>query len=347
MSSSVTDSSPVGNPQAAGVIYVQGAPTSETRLTLGGSISVSPMAIGTWAWGDSTWGYKPEMFDDIAATWEALQEESSGINFFDTAEIYGKGESERIIGRLLRRSGENGKSKPVIATKFIPFPWKINYPNCLLNAVKGSMERLGVDVIDLYQIHGPIHLRSIEVVADALAEAVKLGLVKAVGVSNYSIDQTVRMHAALAKHGIQLASNQVEFSLLRRFPETSGLVAKCHELGVAVLAYSPLGMGRLSGKYSAENPPPSNRRFSNYPMTELKPLLSVMERIAKEHDVPMTAVALNYTICKGTIPLGGARNPEQARQNAKAFGWRLSDKEIEDLESVALIGSTGLIWQHG
>lgn len=158
-----------------------------------------------------------------------------------------------------------------------------------MNALKGSIERLGVDAVDLYQIHGPIHLRSIEVVADALAEAVKLGLVKSVGVSNYSIDQMVRMHAALAKHGIQLASNQVEFSLLRRYPETSGLIAKCHELGVAVLAYSPLGMGRLTGKYTAENPPPSGRRFSNYPMTELNPLLTVIERIAKEHDVPMSA----------------------------------------------------------
>lgn len=168
-------------------------------------------------------------------------------------------------------------------------PTLYSYPSSLLNALKGSIERLGVDVVDLYQIHGPIHLRSVEVVADALAEAFKLGLVKSVGVSNYSIDQMVRMHAALAKHGIQLASNQVEFSLLRRYPETSGLIAKCHELGVAVLAYSPLGMGRLTGKYTAENPPPSGRRFSNYPMTELTPLLTVIERIAKEHDVPMSA----------------------------------------------------------
>lgn len=117
----------------------------------------------------------------------------------------------------------------------------------------------------------------------------KLGLVKAVGVSNYSVSEVVRMHTALAKHGIPLASNQVEFSLLRRHPETSGLIAKCHELGVAVLAYSPLGMGRLSGKYSADNPPPSSRRFSNYPMKELVPLLSAMEKIAKAHDKPMTA----------------------------------------------------------
>ncbi|KAI1317507.1 hypothetical protein EDD11_008314 [Mortierella claussenii] len=341
-----TDSAPTGNPQAAGIIYVQGVPTTETRLTLGGSISVSPMAIGTWSWGDSLWGYKPEMFNDIAATWDSLQDDS-GINFFDTAEAYGSGESERIIGKLLKKSNGEGKPQPIVASKFIPYPWRLRYPSSLLNALNASMERLGVDVVDLYQIHGPISLRSIEVIADSLAKAVELGLVKSVGVSNYSIKELVRMHAALAKHGIQLASNQVEYSLLRRHPETSGLIAKCHELGVAVLAYSPLGMGRLSGKYSADNPPPSGRRFSNYPMEELVPLLAVMEKIAKEHDKPMTAVALNYTICKGTIPLGGARNPEQARQNAKALGWRLSDKEIAELDSVALIGSTGSFWQHG
>jgi len=328
------------------------------------------------------------MFDDIAKTWDALQDESSGINFFDTAEIYGKGESENIIGRLLKKSKEEGKPLPVIATKFMPWPWKFSYPASLLNALKGSMERLGVDVVDLYQIHGPIHLRSIEVlgkdkytvlmmfsiqqnkpdrnvfdmymltrtdfftlltssIADALAEAVQLGLVKTVGVSNYSIEQTVRMHAALAKHGIQLASNQVEYSLIRRYPETSGLIAKCHELGVAVLAYSPLGQGRLSGKYTAANPPSSKRRFSNYPMEELAPLLEVMERISKEHNKPMTAVALNYVMCKGGIPLGGARNPGQAQQNAQALGWRLSDKEIEELEKVSLIGDKGAFWQHG
>ncbi|KAF9349497.1 hypothetical protein BGX26_012227 [Mortierella sp. AD094] len=333
-------------PQATGAIYVKGIPTPETRLTLGGAISVSPMAIGTWAWGDSNWGYKPEMFDDIAATWDALQEDSE-INFFDTAEIYGSGESERIIGRLLKKSKEEGKTLPIVATKFIPFPWRLRFPGSLLDALKGSMERLGVDVVDMLQIHGPVSLRSIEVIADALAESVKLGLVKTVGVSNYSVNEMVRMHTALAKHDIQLASNQVEFSLLRRLPETSGLIAKCHELGVAVLAYSPLGMGRLSGKYSAENPPPSGRKFSNYPMTELVPLLTVVERIAKKHNKPMTAVALNYTICKGTIPLGGARNPEQARQNAKALGWRLSEEEITELDSVALVGSNGLFWQHG
>jgi diketogulonate reductase-like aldo/keto reductase len=97
-----------------------------------------------------------------------------------------------------------------------------------------------VNCVDLYQIHGPIHLRSIAVVADALAEAVKLGLTKTVGVSNYSTADTIKMYDCLQKHGIQLASNQVEFSLLRRSPETSGLIGECHKRGIAVLGYSPL-----------------------------------------------------------------------------------------------------------
>ena len=97
-----------------------------------------------------------------------------------------------------------------------------------------------VDCVDLYQIHGPIHLRSVEVLGDALAEAVKLGLTKTVGVSNYSTAEIIRMYNCLQKHGIQLASNQVEYSLIRRLPESSGLIAVCHKRGVAVLGYCPL-----------------------------------------------------------------------------------------------------------
>ena len=92
---------------------------------------------------------------------------------------------------------------------------------------------------NLSKSHGPIHLRSIEVIADALAEAVQLGLIKTVGVSNYSTGEMIEMYDCLQKHGIQLASNQVEFSILRRLPETSGHIAECHKRGVAVLGYSP------------------------------------------------------------------------------------------------------------
>ncbi|CAF1122042.1 unnamed protein product [Rotaria sordida] len=172
---------------------------------------------------------------------------SKGINSFDTAEIYGFGESERCIARYKADHPIVGTKDIVVATKFLPFPYKLSYPSSLINALRASLDRLKVDCVDLYQIHGPVHLRPINVIANALAEAVKLGLSKTVGVSKYSITETIRMYDCLQKHDIQLASNQVEFSLLRRTPETSGLIRECHKRGIAVLGYSPLAMGRLTG----------------------------------------------------------------------------------------------------
>ena len=143
------------------------------------------------------------------------------------------------------------------------------------------------------------------------------------------------MYDILQKHGVRLASNQVEYSLLRTLPEDSGLFAAMKERGIALLACkqlpsayppkfapdlsrdtvdSPLGQGRLTGKYSAANPPPSGRRFSNMPMEQLEPLLDTMRLIAAKYDVPVSAVALNWVIAKGAIPLGGAKNRQQAEQ---------------------------------
>lgn len=323
-------------------------PGSEYRIPLaGGKLSISPLGVGTWAWGDGLiWDYKDndDSKKDIIESFEVLVK--NGINFLDTAEVYGSGESERIIGNLLATHPEC-KQNMVIATKFMPYPYLMLYPSCLINHAKESIKRLGVDSIDIYQIHGPVHIRSIETVADALAEAVKQGLIKAAGVSNYSESEVRRMHAALAKHGIPLVSNQIEFSLLRLHPETCGLIKACKELGVAVLAYCPLAMGRLTGKYSAENPPPSKRYFSNFAMEKVDPLVEVLKEIAGTYNRTPAQVALNWVICKGAIPIPGARNAKQAEDNSKALGWRLTDDEVNRLESLGLEGSAGMIWQHG
>ena len=148
--------------------------------------------------------------------------------------------SERCIARYKADHQAAKAEDVVIATKFFPYPYRLSYPSSLISALRGSLERLQVDCVDLYQIHGPMHFRSIQVLADALAEAVKLDLTKTVGVSNYSTDEMIKMYDCLQKHGIQLASNQIEFSLLRRLPETSGHIAECHKRNVAVLGYSPL-----------------------------------------------------------------------------------------------------------
>ncbi len=142
-----------------------------------------------------------------------------------------------------------------MATKFMPSPWKVRVEAELLKSLRASLDRLGVPAVHLYQLHGPISLRSHSALADALAAAHAEGLLLAVGVSNYSAKEMGSIDDALRERGLRLATNQVEYSLLRRMPETGGLLAPCRDRGVRLLAYSPIGQGRLTGKYSTGNPP--------------------------------------------------------------------------------------------
>jgi len=329
-------------------------PQAGDRLTLAGSdVAVPPLGVGTWAWGDKgTWGmggYDSSYSEEtIREAWEACIE--AGVVLFDTAEVYGGGESERIIGRLLA-GDPSVRQKVVIASKFMPMPWKLAVTSSLARAARASLTRLGIETIDLYQIHGPISLRSHSALADALAAAHAAGLIKAVGVSNYSAKETRSMDAALRKRGLRLATNQIEFSLLRTMPEKVGLLECCRELGVVPLAYSPIGQGRLTGKYSAANPPPSSRDFSAHPMAEVDKVVDVLRRVGAAHgDRTPSQVALAWIIAKGVIPIPGAKSQKQAEDNAGALGWRLDDAELAELDRVALYGTRTLnqrFWQHG
>jgi aryl-alcohol dehydrogenase-like predicted oxidoreductase len=315
--------------------------------------AIPPLGVGTWAWGDKgTWGmggYDQSLTEStIREAWEASI--AAGVVLFDTAEVYGGGESERIIGRLLA-ADPAVRNRLVIATKFMPSPWKLNVRAALLSAARSSRERLGTDVIDLYQIHGPISLRSHDALAEALATAQAEGIVRAVGVSNYSAKETRSMDEALRKRGLRLASNQIEFSLLRTMPEKVGLLACCRELGVVPLAYSPIGQGRLTGKYTAANPPNKKRNFSNHPMETVEQIVAVLRRIGAAHgDRTPSQVALAWIIAKGVVPIPGAKNRSQAEDNAGALGWQMTDDEIAELDAVALYGQRKIsqrVWQHG
>lgn len=290
----------------------------------------------------------------ISGAWEAAIE--AGVTLFDTAEVYGGGESERIIGRLIaQRDGQGGEL--FIATKFFPHPLKLKVRTALRDSLCRSMERLGLESIDLYQLHGPVSLRSHAALAEALAAVRDEGLVAAVGVSNYSIRETISIHRQLASRGVELASNQIEFSPLRRRPETGGLFEVCRRLGVVPLAYSPLGQGRLTGKYSASNPPPGRRDFSAFPMERVDPLVAVLTRIGIAHangdcgvERTPSQVALRWIIEKGAVPIPGAKNATQAKQNSAALGWSLTAAESAEIDAVALDGRFTLknrIWQHG
>jgi aryl-alcohol dehydrogenase-like predicted oxidoreductase len=330
------------------------APEASDRLELAGSdVAIPPLGVGTWAWGDKgTWGmggYDQSLTEaSIQEAWEASIE--AGIVLFDTAEVYGKGESERIVGRLLARDPAV-RPRVVIASKYMPSPWKPHAHGALVSAARKSAERLGVESIDLYQIHGPISLRSHGAMADALAAAHGEGLVKAVGVSNYSAKEMRAIDSALQSRGLRLASNQIEFSLLRAMPLRVGLIAACRELGVVPLAYSPIGQGRLTGKYSASNPPPGARTFSAHPMERVDALVQVLRDIGQAHDGRSPSqVALAWLIAQGAVPIPGAKNRSQAEQNAGALGWQMSTEEVAVLDTAALFGTRKIsqrVWQHG
>jgi len=305
------------------------------RIRLGRTdIEVSPVGAGTWQWGDRFyWGYGRDYGEeDVEAAFRASLD--AGVNFFDTAEIYGRGQSERLLARFTLTS----QAQAVIATKFMPFPWRLRRRS-LLNALRGSLRRLGLERVDLYQVHWPVPPRSAETWAQTLGDAVQAGMARAVGVSNYGVDQMRRAHEVLARRGVPLASNQVAFSLLDRKRERSGLPAACRELDVTLMAYSPLAQGMLTGKYSREKRPPRVRRLwtlRGRPRTKpenIEGLLGVMREVGEDHGgKTQSQVALNWLVCKGAVPIPGAKNAEQARSNAGALGWRLTDEEVALLD---------------
>jgi len=308
--------------------FTQPIPLGHTDLHL------IPLGIGTWAWGDRrTWGYgRTHTEADLQAAFKTSL--AAGINWFDTAEIYGGGKSEHLLGRFIKTA----QQRVVVATKFMPYPWRLRRGN-LLRALRQSLDRLGLAQVDLYQIHWPFPPRSIETWVDELAKVVESGLVRAAGVSNYSAEQTRRAHAVLARDGIVLASNQVEYSLLKRSPERNGVMQTCRELGITLIAYSPMAMGVLSGKYTSQNPPRGmlrSSRFSREYLARIQPLISLLRKIGQAHDGRNPAqVALNWVMCKGAVPIPGAKNARQAHENAGALGWRLSEDEIASLNAAS------------
>jgi aryl-alcohol dehydrogenase-like predicted oxidoreductase len=306
-------------------------------------IRITPLGVGTWQWGDSVfWGYGRSYAEDaIRSAFEASL--AAGLNFFDTAEVYGQGRSERFLGRFLSLAGTRpaapppAVAPPVVATKFMPLPWRLSKGQ-LVCALRGSLRRLGLSRVDLYQLHWPYPPQPVEFWAEALADVVEAGLARAVGVSNYDVDQMRRAHAVLAKRGVPLASNQVQYSLLERTPERTGLVNACRELGVTLIAWSPLAKGALTGKYTPDNPPPGfrGRRYRGELLANLQPLISlVRDTGARRGGKSPAQVALNWLICKGAIPIPGAKDARQAQDNAGALGWRLTADDVAALDAAS------------
>jgi len=314
----------------------------DQKTLLGRSILQVPrIGVGAMTWGDPQGlaRFHPAKIayggaDGIKE--EKLAVESSiaaGVDLFDTAAMYSGGAAERRLGELTL-----GKDV-LIASKFPgSFSFKTeDFPKEL----EASLKRLGRDSIHLYQHHFPSNKVVIPKLMELLADAVDAGKVKVVGVSNYSVKQMREAHAALAKRGIPLASNQVEYSLLHRQPETNGVLDACRELGITLIAYTPLAGGALTGKYSAAKKASGLRRlmpnFSKKGMSATQPVVDLLRQIGERYSKTPSQVALRWLIENPIVlPIPGAKNGKQAMENAAALTFTLTSKEVESLNQATM-----------
>jgi aryl-alcohol dehydrogenase-like predicted oxidoreductase len=267
---------------------------------------------------------------------EARAFESSleaGVTLFDTAAMYSNGASERRLGELAR-----GRAA-LIATKFPPGMRAT--AEDMPRALEASLARLGRATVDLYQHHYPAKRVDIPRLMGLMADAVAAGRLRAVGVSNYSAEQMRTAHAVLAERGVPLASNQVQYSLLHRQPETNGVLDTCRELGVTLIAYQPLASGALTGKYLAGARPRGLRRFAplfrRNRRESVGSVVTLLREIGARHGMGPTQVAIRWLIENDCVlPIPGAKNGAQAIANAQALSFSLSHDEVEALDRATL-----------
>eukprot|EP00195_Chlamydomonas_chlamydogama_P009230 CAMPEP_0202914762 /NCGR_PEP_ID=MMETSP1392-20130828/63888_1 /ASSEMBLY_ACC=CAM_ASM_000868 /TAXON_ID=225041 /ORGANISM="Chlamydomonas chlamydogama, Strain SAG 11-48b" /LENGTH=316 /DNA_ID=CAMNT_0049606543 /DNA_START=248 /DNA_END=1198 /DNA_ORIENTATION=- len=301
------------------------------------------MGLGTWAWGNQfLWGYNEEMDPELREVFNLAV--SKGINLFDTADSYGtgrlNGKSEQLLGQFIQQYPGSDKVRDNIhiATKFAAYPWRI-LPSNVVSACKGSLMRLGQEQLSIGQLHwSASNYAPLQELAlwNGLADCYDQGLIRAAGVSNYGPKELRRVAKKLEGRGVPLASAQIQFSLLSCGADQLEALEVCNELGITLIAYSPLALGLLSGKYSKDELPagPRGALFRQL-LPEVQPLLGVMGEICRARNKTMPQVAINWCMCKGTVPIPGAKDLGQARENLGALGWRLSAAEVEELEGAA------------
>lgn len=299
-------------------------------------LELPQLGWGTWAWGDKLfWNYGSDYGDtELKLAFQSAI--ATGITFFDTAEVYGLGKSEELLGKFAKEL----RSPIQIATKFAPVPWRFSKES-VADALTASLKRLNVARVDLYQVHWPFELwLTPEILMNALADEYEQGRIGAVGVSNYSATQMRQAYGILASRGVPLAVNQVRYSLLTREIETNGVLETARELGIKILAYSPLAQGLLTGSYTPDKPPTGarswDRRFSAEGLSKIAPTIDLLKSLALELDRTPAQIALNWLIAQpNVIPIVGIKTAAQVVQNAGALGWQLSPEAVARLSLVS------------
>lgn len=289
---------------------------------------VSRIGLGTWQFGSREWGYGDEYAagaaHDIVARARAL-----GVTLFDTAEIYGFGKSERILGEAL---GDE-RAEMAVASKIFPVA---PFPPVIKQRARASAQRLQLDRIPLYQIHQPNPLVPDSVIMPGMRELLDTGLIGAAGVSNYSLDRWKKADAAL---GRPVVSNQVSFSLANP-GALDDLVPFAEAQNRIVMAYSPLAQGLLGGKYGVGNRPggvrAANTLFATENLRRIEPLLQTLREVAADVGAKPAQVALAWLIAlPGVVAIPGASSVEQLEFNVAAADIELSEQARDSLTAAA------------
>lgn len=288
---------------------------------------VSRIGLGCWQFGAREWGYRRE-FDEADCAAIVRRAVELGITLIDTAEMYGGGESERILGRAL-----SGDEELFVATKYLPV---MPLPNVLVNHCARSLQRLGMAKVHLYQMHWPNPAVPLRVQMAGMRRVLNLGLTEHAGVSNYSLR---RWRAADAALGRAVLSNQVRYNLLQRRPERRVIPFAEREQRL-VIAYSPLAQGALSGRYSADNLPSGVRRtnalFTPANLARARPVVDALRDMGASRGVPPSQIALAYVIAQPrTVAIPGAKSVAQLEANVAAADLELSASELAHLREAA------------
>lgn len=293
-------------------------------------LKVSTIGFGAWQAGGKEWGVDVE--DDLIIK-AIIKAYGLGVNLIDTAEVYGNGHSEEVVGRAIK---EIGRDNLVIATKV--HGGHLRYDE-VLKAAEGSLRRLGISEIDLYQVHWPNPWNQIPLkhTMRAMEKLYKDGKIRAIGVSNFAVRDLEEAGRYLSD--TQIVSNQVKYNMLEKQIEEE-VVPYCRKEEITIIAYSPLAQGALTGKYNLNNKPSDavrsgNRLFSDDNLREISRLLEVLGKIASMRGKTIAQVAMNWLLREGNVvPIPGAKNPKQAEENAGAAGWRLNNKELMEIDGV-------------
>ena len=305
------------------------------------------IAFGTWSWGVGAAG-GDQIFGnhlgvkELRPVFDAAMK--YGFNLWDSAVVYGMGDSERVLGTFTR---EYPREDVIISTKFTP-QIAGGGADPVAEMCEGSLNRFGTDYIDLYWIHNPA---DVERWTPFLIPLVKSGKVKRVGVSNHNLAELKRAEEILSAEGVHISAVQNHYSLLYRSSEEAGILDYCKEHGITFFAYMVLEQGALSGKYDTQHPLPANSSRGetyNPMMPKIERLTGVMKQVGEKYGATAAQIAIAWAIAKGTLPIIGVTKPEQVEDAAKTATISLTAEDMALIEEAA--NSTDVdtrgSWEH-